>query len=128
MWVSPNHPNPPRTAAPPQDDGVELATFPRGDGKELRIRLKTYNNNPYISLVLWERGWPVKGRSLSIRLREVEAMTEALQRAGELAETIERPAPEPARKPPPRRTTGVKPPFDPGSAAAGYRPNFDECN
>jgi hypothetical protein len=136
VWISKNHPNPPRQYTPPEDDGEPLAVFPRGDNhnRELRVRLKEFRGNPYISLVLWERGsggtwWPVKGRSLSIRLREAEAFSDALWRAVELAPPEPRRSPpEPAREPAkprpqpqPRSDQAVPtPPWEP-------RPDFNEC-
>jgi hypothetical protein len=128
VWISPNHPDPPRQSAPPEDDGIALAEFNRGSWKRLRVRLKTYEGNPYVSLQLFEKDWPVKGRTLSIRLREVNEVIAALERAVELAETIERPVAKPTRQHPPQRHGGVNPPFDPGSTRSGYRSGFDECN
>ena len=34
MYISTSHPNPPRLFAAPQDDGIELAVFPRNEGQE----------------------------------------------------------------------------------------------
>ena len=39
MWVNPNHPDPPRPASAPPENGERLATFPRGEGVELRVNL-----------------------------------------------------------------------------------------
>lgn len=85
MYVSPRHPNPPRAAAPPDDDGEVLAAIPRGDGREeLRVTLKTYNGHPYVALRVWERNgrgefWPVKNKGCSVRVSEAEAVAEALR-------------------------------------------------
>lgn len=86
MYVSPHHPNPPRQAEPPVDDGQELATIQRPDGHELRLRLKAYNDRPYVSAQLWSRNpdgtaWPVKGRSVSFRMGELAGVIDALQAA-----------------------------------------------
>jgi hypothetical protein len=47
MWVSPNHPNPPRQAAAPQESGERVATFARHGGEELRVNLAEYEGHPY---------------------------------------------------------------------------------
>ena len=54
MWVNPNHP-PPERPTPPAENGERLATFPRGDGSELRVNLSTYQGRPFVSLRVWER-------------------------------------------------------------------------
>jgi hypothetical protein len=87
MYISPRHPNPPRPAAPPDDDGEVLAALPRGDGREeLRVTLKSYNGHPYVALRVWERNdrgefWPVKNKGCSVRLGEAAAVADALTRA-----------------------------------------------
>jgi Transcriptional Coactivator p15 (PC4) len=85
MWVSPNHPNPPRQhqAEPPQDSGERLAVYPRGKDQEMRISLSEYNGNPYVSMRLWERGrdgawWPTR-KGCSIRLGECADVAAVLQ-------------------------------------------------
>jgi hypothetical protein len=50
MYVSPNHPDPPRPAGPPPEQGVRFGTFPRGDGVEMRVCLAELNGNPYVSI------------------------------------------------------------------------------
>ena len=87
MWVSPNHPNPPRPYSPPQESGQRLATFPRHGGEELRVNLAEYEGHPYVSLRVWAPGpdgqlLPVKGKGLSVKLREVAGLAEVL---GQLA-------------------------------------------
>lgn len=86
MWISPNHPNPPRPFAPPEDDGQQLAALPRGDGRtELRVVLKTYQGHPYVAIRLWERddrgGWWPTRRGIAIRMGECERVAEALRNA-----------------------------------------------
>lgn len=89
MWISPNHPDPPRPQSPPEQDGQLLAALPRNGGKEeLRVALRRYNDRPFVSLQLWARNdrnemWPVAGRSVSVRLAEAAAVIEALRRATE---------------------------------------------
>jgi hypothetical protein len=92
MWVSPNHPDPPRHVQPdpPDDDGQPLGTFPRGAGRdELRVTLKTFEGRPYVALRVWSRDersafWPVKGKGLSVRVGEVAGVIAALQRVAHL--------------------------------------------
>lgn len=92
MWVNPNHPNPPRPSAAPQETGEILAIFPRGRSEELRVALAEFEGSPYVSLRVWAAGsdgqlWPVKGKGVSIRLREVAdlaaALTEIADRLGD---------------------------------------------
>ena len=87
MWISPNHPDPPKQYQAPNDEGVSLGTFARGDGgEELRVSVKSYENHPYVSVRLWSRDdrgdwWPAKNKGISIRLAEVEGVIGALQGA-----------------------------------------------
>lgn len=83
------------TATPPEESGRRLATLPRkkrgGPDEELRVSLETYQDHPYISVRVWtvdERGqsWPVKGKGVSIRLRECDEIIAALRTGVEMAE------------------------------------------
>lgn len=64
---------------PPPDPGVVLAELPRDDGTVLRVAVQkaTGTGAPYISLAVWSGDWPVKGRSVSVRLRELGAVLAA---------------------------------------------------
>lgn len=100
MWVSPRHPDYARltgtqpTAAPPEPSGEVLAAFRRtiatGPTQELRVSLDEFENHPYISIRVWQKGeggawWPVKGKGVSVRLSEATGVAEALLHATELA-------------------------------------------
>ena len=91
MYISPNHPDPPRRPEPPPDDGRRLGAVSRGDGRdELRVTLKTFAGRPFVSLRVWSRDddgawWPVKGKGVSVRLGEVSGVIEALRRAAAVA-------------------------------------------
>jgi hypothetical protein len=71
----------------PTDDGVKLGTVLRGPDKELRIRAKEFNGHPFIDVREWSRQaadqawWPVKGRGVTIKLREVADVIAALEAA-----------------------------------------------
>jgi hypothetical protein len=71
----------------PTDDGVKLGTVSRGRDKELRIRAKEFNGHPFIDVREWSRQaadqgwWPVKGRGVTIKLREVAEVIAALEAA-----------------------------------------------
>lgn len=98
MWVSPNHPNPPKPSAPPRDTGQRLATFPRQDGEELRVSLAEYNGHPYVALRVWAVGqdgqsWPVRGKGVSVRLREVAGLADALATIAERSAAARPPGP-----------------------------------
>ena len=72
---------------PPVEDGVNLATIPRGPGEQLRVTLSEFNGHRYLAVRVWALGqdgrswWPVKGKGVSIRLREILAVGQALARA-----------------------------------------------
>jgi hypothetical protein len=86
MWVSPNHPNPPRQPTPPADTGRRLATIPRGDGREeLRVSLAEFNGHPFVALRVWQRDasgqwWPTR-KGFSIRLSEAREVADTLAEA-----------------------------------------------
>src|SRR4051812_17372806 len=89
MYVSPNHPDPPRAAAPPEDDGQELATIPRKEGEQLRIRLKEFRGSRFVWIQPWSPGadgrlWPIRGKGVSLRLGELADVVNALHRVDEL--------------------------------------------
>ena len=85
MYISPNHPNPPKQSQAPQDEGIPLGTFTEGRrSDELRLSVKSYENHPYVSVRVWSRDdngeyWPAKGKGVSIRLAEVAGVIEALR-------------------------------------------------
>jgi len=86
MWVNPNHPNPPRQAVPPQEQGARRATFPRGPGVELRACLDEYEGHRYFTLRVWEQGrhdgewWPTR-KGVSVRLSEAHDLARVLAEA-----------------------------------------------
>lgn len=83
MWVNPKYRDQVEQPRPPQETGRRLATFPRGDGVELRVSLAEYQGRPYVALRVWERGqdgqwWPVRGKGCSVRVAEARELAEAL--------------------------------------------------
>jgi hypothetical protein len=71
------------------DEGTILYRARRYDGTELRVSLHTFNGRPFARVGLWQppRGgsgpwWPVKGRSVTVRLREALGVSEALASYG----------------------------------------------
>src|SRR5689334_143522 len=95
MWVSPNHPERERllfrqSAAPPDPTGRPLATLQRGRGEELRVSLDEFEGHPFVSLRVWAPGptgelWPVRGKGVSVRVRELLDVADALREAADLA-------------------------------------------
>jgi hypothetical protein len=134
MWVSPNHPNPPRQAAAPQESGERVATFARHGGEELRVNLAEYEGHPYLSLRVWAPGtdgqlWPVRGKGLSVKLREVASLAEVLAAVAGRMGAGDRQDDRRHEGPPPARRGSARPPFDAGSVPAeGHRQGFNECN
>ncbi len=91
MWRNPRYPAPEQPEAPtaPVERGRRLLTLPRGDGEELRANLDEFNGHPFLALRIWQKGqdgvwWPVKGKGISIRIRELEDVAEALRQAAEM--------------------------------------------
>jgi Transcriptional Coactivator p15 (PC4) len=126
MWVNPNHPDPPRQAAAPEDTGQRLVTFPRNQGDELRVSLAEFNGFKFISLRVWERDrsgawWPTK-KGASIRLRECGELAEVLAHVAGRIEGGERRGDRRQEGPPPaqRGSARPRPPFE------SNRPDFDE--
>lgn len=79
-------PPPPLLAKrPPPDPGEVLASVDRGDGVDLRVTIlrSSCKGAPYISIGEWKGGWPVPGRSVSVRLREIAAVLGAFVDAAE---------------------------------------------
>jgi hypothetical protein len=82
MWVSKNHPNPPRAPEPVEEWGERLLTLPRGPGQEMRLNRCEYNGVPYLTWRLWQADPAgvfrptVKGAT--IRRREAGELARAL--------------------------------------------------
>jgi hypothetical protein len=132
MWVSPNHPNPPRQAAAPQEQGERVATFIRHGGEELRVSLAHYQGHPYLSLRVWAPGtdgqlWPVRGKGLSVKLREVAGLAEVLAAVAGRIGAGDR-QDDRREGPPSTRRGSARPPFDATRATSPNRTDFDECN
>lgn len=88
MWRNPNYPAP-EAPAPPEERGRRLATLPRGKAEELRVTLDSFEGKPYLGLRVWSQGadgswWPLKGKGLSIRVRELADVAAALHQADEI--------------------------------------------
>lgn len=75
------HP-PQRPAAAPPDLGKLLGQVERRDrdGRvtTLTVRLASFEGHAFVRVGLEENGWPVKGKSVSIRIRELGAVVNAL--------------------------------------------------
>jgi hypothetical protein len=154
MYVSPNHPEYERLTsppAPPEDQGLRLATIPRFGGDELRVNLDRYRDRPYARLQAWhvdENGeaWPIKGRCVTVRVSELGRVIDALREAERLVaqghDRAEKPNvdivnirshdgedPEKPRYIPPKHGGHRhRPPFDPTPlhTAPGTGAEFDE--
>lgn len=83
MWVSERHPNPPKQYAPPQPSGEKLLAISRGEAEELRLYRDEYLGHAYLRLGVWGRGpdgfRPIRAKSVTIRLRELDQVLGALQ-------------------------------------------------
>ena len=70
-----------RPASPAPDEGQILKAIDRTDGTQLRVSLHLYQEKPYLRIAPWQRGengswWPVKGKGVTIKVREVADVTE----------------------------------------------------
>jgi len=77
----------PRHAAPP-DPGEVLAEMPRGEREVLRVALREFEGKPFVTIAVWEKGtggafWPARGKAVTVRVRELGAVLEALVVAAE---------------------------------------------
>jgi hypothetical protein len=73
----------------PVDAGVALATFTRAEGRELRVRWKSFRDHYFLDLREWNRGadgswWP-SAKGVTVRPRELGALLEAVSAAARLA-------------------------------------------
>jgi hypothetical protein len=84
---------------------VILAAVPRPDGTELRVSLQRFEGRPFLRVAPWHRGdggwWPVKGKGVTVKVRELRVVVEGLVRA---AETLRAEAQDPEDPEAPRRT------------------------
>jgi hypothetical protein len=68
----------------PVYDGEPLATISRGTDRELRIRWREHSGYRFLDLREWSNSpgdawWPVKGKGITIKPRELETVLEAVQ-------------------------------------------------
>ncbi len=75
---------PQQHSQPPQEQGKRLATIPRGEGEELRVTWGEYQGHYFLSIRLWSKDrsgggwWPVKGKGISIKPRELAAFAQGV--------------------------------------------------
>ena len=78
-------PPPPPRETP--DPGDVIADIPRTDGTTLRVAVKVFASEDgprtYVDVRLWQGGWPVKGKGLTVRPRELADLAVALVDAGD---------------------------------------------
>lgn len=80
------------TATPdgPVENGLRLATFPRGMSEELRVNWASFNGHHFVALRVWHCGVdgkyrPDRARGLTVKLRELDDFSRAIQEAVEMA-------------------------------------------
>jgi len=81
----------PGSQSPPTETGIRLAMFHRGPDEQLRINWSEFEGSPYVSFRMWTRDrrgtwWPDPRRGLSVRVRELRQVAEAIETARGLAE------------------------------------------
>lgn len=74
----------------PVENGQRLATFARGMSEELRVNWSQYNGHHFIALRVWHCGVdgkyrPDRARGCTVKLRELEEFSRAIQAAVEMA-------------------------------------------
>jgi hypothetical protein len=66
------------------DDGVKIATIPRGPNRELRIRWRAFKGHHFLELCEWSvnphnrQWWLEKGKRISVKARESEDLGQAI--------------------------------------------------
>jgi hypothetical protein len=69
------------------DPGDVIADIFRTDGTTLRVAVKVFASSegprPYVDVRVWQNGWPVKGKGLTVRPRELADLAVALVDAGD---------------------------------------------
>lgn len=80
-----------RASADAPDPGTVLATAARPDGTELRVSLHSFEGKPFVRVAPWQRSgdawWPVKGKGVTVRVRELATVAAALLDAIDAANT-----------------------------------------
>jgi hypothetical protein len=76
---------------PPQETGRRIGTVIRSADEELRVNWCEYEGKLYVSLRLWTRDqqggcWPDPKKGMTVRLRELADVADAIAAAMELAE------------------------------------------
>jgi hypothetical protein len=89
---------PRRQSAPPPENGRRLATIARSPDEELRVAWCEYEGRPYLSLRQWNRDqqgqwWPDSKRGITVRLRELADVADAIAEALDLASEYQRSRP-----------------------------------
>ena len=75
---------PQRQTNAPEEQGHRVATIRRSRDEELRISWCEYEGRPYVNLRMWKLGedgstwWPVKEKGLTIRIRELPDLADAV--------------------------------------------------
>ena len=102
MWTKPGY-RPEQAPTPPAETVQRLATIPRGQAEELRVSLAEYLGHPYVSIRVWALGndgqfWPVKGKGVSVRMKELIDVAKSLTLALSLVEGPARGGSVPVRR------------------------------
>lgn len=122
MWTSPRYreltgKEPPSTTPSATDDaGLRLVTLDRqsreGPPSELRVTVAEYQGHKFLSLRVWIQNaqtgvwYPAKDKGVSVRLKEAEAVAEAIKRGLRIAEGDSDPATPRGRGPVRREAPG----------------------
>ena len=73
------------------DPGRVLASYARPDGTELRVSMHTYEGKPFVRVAPWQRSgeawWPIKGKGVTVKVRELATVAAALLDAIDAANT-----------------------------------------
>jgi hypothetical protein len=78
---------------PPEENGIRLATIPRGEDEELRLSWAEYNGRNFLNIRMWHRQesgwWPDKSKGMTVRVHELpdfaEGIAQAIDKAKEAA-------------------------------------------
>lgn len=68
----------PSSSQPAPDKGEILARCTREDGTELLVAWREFDGHNYMDIRIWRGDWPIKGKGISIRLKEIADLAEGV--------------------------------------------------
>jgi hypothetical protein len=78
--------SPDQPQTPPDPTGQLLVAISRGETEQLRVSLDEFQGHAFVNVRVWAQDrnggwWPVRGKGVSVRIRELNQVIEALIQA-----------------------------------------------